>query len=186
MRAERDENSRMVICPHCQHVMLSQPVVCEGCGRMVNAPPRPTHVNQPTDETLVVKSGQLRATPRQQRVWRSAEVGQDAVVALHVNGKLLEVALEPGKLVLLGRFDPRSADSPAPDVDLETFGAFDAGVSRVHAALMMDNGCLMVKDAGSVNGTFVNNQRVNSNAWRMLRHQDELRLGMLGMTVSLD
>jgi len=48
------------------------------------------------------------------------------------------------------------------------------GVSRFHASLILDNGTLWLRDAGSRNGIFVNNQRVTDH--RALKVGDELTI----------
>jgi pSer/pThr/pTyr-binding forkhead associated (FHA) protein len=60
----------------------------------------------------------------------------------------------------------RSADN---DIVLE-----DDGVSRFHASLIMDNGTLWLRDAGSRNGLFVNGQRVTDH--RAMKVGDELTI----------
>ena len=48
------------------------------------------------------------------------------------------------------------------------------GVSRFHASLILDNGTLWLRDAGSRNGVFVNSQRVTDH--RALKVGDELTI----------
>lgn len=50
----------------------------------------------------------------------------------------------------------------------------DDGVSRFHASLIMDNGTLWLRDAGSRNGVFVNDQRVTDH--RALKVGDEVKI----------
>ena len=50
----------------------------------------------------------------------------------------------------------------------------DDGVSRFHASLILDNGTLWLRDAGSRNGVFVNGQRVTDH--RALKVGDELTI----------
>jgi pSer/pThr/pTyr-binding forkhead associated (FHA) protein len=50
----------------------------------------------------------------------------------------------------------------------------DAMVSRRHASIAPDAGALLLKDEGSSNGTFVNNQRIQQHR---LRPGDEIRIG---------
>ncbi len=54
----------------------------------------------------------------------------------------------------------------------------DITVSRVHAELRRGPAGLVVSDLGSLNGTYVNQQRVESAA---LRHGDELQIGRFRM-----
>lgn len=50
----------------------------------------------------------------------------------------------------------------------------DATVSRRHASLTLQAGAFLLRDEGSSNGTFVNNQRVQEH---LLRPGDEIRIG---------
>jgi ABC transport system ATP-binding/permease protein len=75
-----------------------------------------------------------------------------------------ELMLFPGQHIKLGR----SSDN---DVVLN-----DAGISRVHAAVDWNGGGFVLKDQGSINGTFVNTHRLQADA-RLLRDGDEITLG---------
>lgn len=50
----------------------------------------------------------------------------------------------------------------------------DEGISRIHAAVSVDNGVYYLSDAGSTNGTFANGDRVDKHA---LREGDKIQLG---------
>jgi pSer/pThr/pTyr-binding forkhead associated (FHA) protein len=50
-------------------------------------------------------------------------------------------------------------------------------VSRVHARLQVAAGQLLVQDTGTPNGTFVNNQKLEADAWKPLYHDDVISLG---------
>jgi pSer/pThr/pTyr-binding forkhead associated (FHA) protein len=51
----------------------------------------------------------------------------------------------------------------------------DAAVSRFHARLLFDNGSLWLRDAGSRNGVFVNDERLTDH--KDLRMGDVVRIG---------
>lgn len=72
-------------------------------------------------------------------------------------------------------------DSPA-DVELQ-----DASASARHAVLQGDptTGQAFVEDAGSRNGTFVNEQKLNKGDQRQLQDNDRLRLGSITLVVKL-
>ncbi len=56
-------------------------------------------------------------------------------------------------------------------------------VSRHHAAILVEEGFVAVRDFGSRNGTFVNGERVRTE--RELKNGDQLRLGPLEFEVQL-
>jgi hypothetical protein len=74
-------------------------------------------------------------------------------------------------------------DGEAADVDLTAFGAERHGVSRRHAALVHQNGALMVEDLNSAGGTRLNGLPLSRGARFRLRNNDELELGSLYITV---
>jgi CheY-like chemotaxis protein len=82
--------------------------------------------------------------------------------------------------VSIGR---EAIDSPNRHIDLETFGAFDKGVSRVHALFIRNGEKFMIKDAASSNGTFLNGTQVPEGDGVEIHSGDELRLGRLKMEI---
>ena len=56
-------------------------------------------------------------------------------------------------------------------------------ISRHHCVLLLDNGTLVVRDLGSRNGTFVNDERVSPE--RELNSGDRLKIGPLEFEVKL-
>jgi len=72
-----------------------------------------------------------------------------------------------GERTLIGR-------SPACDVFLD-----DVTVSRRHAELVRDGDTFIIRDLGSLNGTFVNRRRIDS---AVLEEDDELQIGKYRMT----
>jgi pSer/pThr/pTyr-binding forkhead associated (FHA) protein len=70
-----------------------------------------------------------------------------------------------------------------PDVDLSPFDAFTLGVSRLHAALRIINGEVVVADLGSSNGTRVNGQKIVPHVDYPINHGDVIALGKLKIQV---
>lgn len=84
--------------------------------------------------------------------------------------------------VSIGRFDPASGSFP--DVDLDSYGGLEKGVSRRHAKITRRGKGIFIEDLGSVNGTFLNQKKLTPYLPEVLRHGDELRLGKLVLQVS--
>ncbi len=78
----------------------------------------------------------------------------------------------------------RAVEDVQPDVDLTPFQAAELGVSRRHVKLTRQSATIMVQDLGSVNGTFLNGQKLLPYQPRVLRNEDELRLGHMTLRVS--
>ena len=70
-----------------------------------------------------------------------------------------------------------------PDVDLSPFDAFTLGVSRLHAALRIINGEVVVTDLGSSNGTRVNGQKIVPHVDYPINHGDVIALGKLKIQI---
>ncbi|MGQ9888927.1 MAG: FHA domain-containing protein [Aggregatilineales bacterium] len=98
-------------------------------------------------------------------------------------------------------FELRPQDSPRPlvigrkgndaglrvDVDLAHSGGEVLGVSRQHLAVRYDAQArvITVTDLGSVNGSYINGQRLHPGEVRALNHGDQLRLGKLVLLVTI-
>ena len=158
----------MVTCTACGHTMIGSPTICESCGIPL-APPN-SH-----DHTLVVRRDELEITP--QKTWQSAQIGESYTIKAHIGQALQIITLIPGLEVTLGREDP--AHKRNPDVDLTAYQAHEKGVSRFHAAICLKDDMVQVRDLESTNGSFLNNRRIFSNQWHIVRDRDELRLGNL-------
>lgn len=81
----------------------------------------------------------------------------------------------------LGRCDPVSCQYP--DIDFSPYAAHQKGVSRQHVVIHQAGQELLVKDMGSVNGTYLNGHRLISHQLYPLKDGDELILGMLMLQV---
>lgn len=99
-----------------------------------------------------------------------------------VRGQRMDVQypLYPGKNYL-GRTD----DKPV-DIDLEDQEAQDRiWTSRQHAVISFDDGKLTIEDLNSLNGTFVNRNRVHPGQLKALQPNDVIQVGTVHMKVVL-
>ena len=103
-------------------------------------------------------------------------------VRLEFAGYGERVDILPNQRTVVGRADSSAAN--VPDVDLSPFGAFDKGVSRIHAALIRQDATLTLLDLGSSNGTLINGRRVSPNQPRVVQDGDEITFGQLVARVS--
>lgn len=78
---------------------------------------------------------------------------------------------------IIGREDPVSGIFP--EIDLDPHGGHEGGVGRRHVRLFIRDDQLMVEDQDSVNGTFLNRQKLNAFQPKPLYDGDELRLGKI-------
>ena len=106
-------------------------------------------------------------------------------VYLHVHNSAqegLHIDLSGTEGFVLGRSDSKS--SYIPDVDLASFRALDKGVSRRHAAFVRFQGKLHIVDLSSVNGTFLNGNRLTPEMPYPLNAGDRLTLGELALVLA--
>ena len=96
------------------------------------------------------------------------------------SGRDVEVPLT--KEVSIGRVDGASAS--LPDVDLSKDGGLEKGVSRRHARIARRGNEVFVEDLGSMNGTFLNCEKLRPRISQALKSGDELQLGQLTLRVS--
>ncbi|MBZ0300454.1 MAG: FHA domain-containing protein [Anaerolineae bacterium] len=87
-------------------------------------------------------------------------------------------------VLVIGRIDPDTG--LRPDIDLSTFGAYENGVSRRHASIVLMNRGLYLLDEGTPNGTFLNERRLKPREPDALKYGDRVRLGRLVLEITLD
>ncbi len=150
-----------LICPYCGHVFLTTPVA--------------------TTRSL---EDQDTAEMRASR-WGNSRLGQRMQLVLRVMHDNAVYAFDPTQIevISLGRRDPRTSELPT--LDLEPHNGDELGVSRRHAHIrLMENNSLNILDQGSVNGTYLNGQRLIPHQPRILRDDDEVRVGRLILRVA--
>ncbi|MBD3287171.1 FHA domain-containing protein [candidate division KSB1 bacterium] len=94
-----------------------------------------------------------------------------------------EIVLPEKEEIVIGREDPVSA--VFPDIDTTIYGGEDDGVSRKHAKIYRDGDGYFIEDLHSVNSTFVNKSKVESEIPSPLTNGDEVMLGRLKFTVAI-
>lgn len=113
--------------------------------------------------------------------WGTATIGSDAQIKLHVKGMPQPILVTLERPLIVGRSDRET--NFEVDVDLTAYGAADLGVSRQHISIELLRKTVMLTDLSSTNGTFLNDQRVLPQQRRVVRDNDEIRLGKLVMHV---
>jgi CRP-like cAMP-binding protein len=81
----------------------------------------------------------------------------------------------------IGRSDP--VTGIRPDIDLSSIDQ-SRSVSRRHAKIIrQQEGYAILEDVGTVNGTFVNDQRIPTGVPVPIRHGDRVKIGLVEMKV---
>jgi hypothetical protein len=123
-------------------------------------------------------AGEIANFPR----WGTARLGGEQKLLLHIRGYDQPLVVSLSEEIILGRYDTTTGE--IPDVDLNDYGAEENGVSRRHAAIIVEDDVLKVLDLGSANATYINGQKLIVHQARILRDGDELRLGHLVIRVN--
>jgi pSer/pThr/pTyr-binding forkhead associated (FHA) protein len=146
-----------VFCNQCGHRNPTDSVFCSSCGGVLD---------RPADQTITLaKVDPLQDAPG---------TADDTVVELD--------QLPAGSAALVVRNGPQAGAAFGLDTAITRLGRHpdseiildDITVSRRHADIVRDSSSYVVHDAGSLNGTYVNAERVDQ---AVLRQGDELQVG---------
>jgi pSer/pThr/pTyr-binding forkhead associated (FHA) protein len=146
-----------VFCNQCGHRNASDSVFCSSCGALLD---------RPADQTITLaKVDPLQDAPGP---------ADDTVVSLgdlptEVASLVVRSGPQAGSTFPLS--DPLTRLGRHPDSEIMLD---DITVSRRHADIVRDEQGYTVRDAGSLNGTYVNLERVDETR---LRQGDELQIG---------
>ncbi len=165
----------MIECPTCKHREFVGTLFCSECGtRLITATQVPT-MGISRDKL----SNEAKAT--RPSMPHSPDLSTGALLGLKIvsSGQLLS---------LVGRDNytlGRSIEGQAvvPDVDLDQYEAYDAGISRMHAELRIAADGVYVVDLDSSNGTIVNGKRITAQEPEPINHGDILQLGRLRLQI---
>lgn len=185
-------------CPSCGHAAVPGGAFCENCGSALGqAAPVSPPVSPPVTPPAVpsVAGGQACANCGHQNMPGTgycencgAQLGQ--VVApppppqnfigghLVIQASNQTINIPPNKTeAFVGREDPVSGIFP--EIDLDPHGGHDSGVGRKHARLFLQGNQLMLEDLDSVNGTFLNKQKLAPRQPQPVNNGAELRFGKI-------
>jgi hypothetical protein len=146
-----------VYCPECGFQNLEAANYCTKCGALLHTP-------EPAEQTQTFSPEEVGDELDQLDDMR---VEGPALVVRSGGGRAGETFTPEGNRTTIGR-------SPDCPVFLD-----DVTVSRRHAVLVQRDGRWFVEDQGSLNGTFVNRERVESSE---LSDGDELQIGKYRLT----
>ena len=161
-----------VYCTQCGHANPEDARFCSNCGTPLTRsvpPPVPGVPGDPGDSTSTISLGAVEAGEGDTGDDLSAD--QAGVEALPPNTALLVVKRGPnaGSRFLLDSDSTTAGRHPESDIFLD-----DVTVSRRHAEFYRQGGRFTVRDVGSLNGTYVNRERIEETD---LSGGDEVQVG---------
>jgi non-specific protein-tyrosine kinase len=109
---------------------------------------------------------------------RTVEITGDGLV-IFVAGYQEPISVLVKDRVTVGRYKDNM--TPGAHVDLDRYGAFEAGVSREHIAVYREGMQYFIEDLGSINGTWVNGERIPANQKVAVEKGSEVVLGSLSI-----
>ena len=156
----------MQVCAQCKHSNPDSSRFCSNCGRALT-PARPS----PASETSTISIGGIDTPEAGERTEALTPADQAAVDALPAGSALLVVRRGPnsGSRFLLDSDVTTVGRHPGSDIFLD-----DVTVSRRHAEFRRTPDGFAVRDVGSLNGTYVNRERIDEVG---LAGGDEVQIG---------
>src|SRR5262249_48342904 len=121
---------------------------------------------------------QAPPAPPAPRVSSLAPEERPKLIVVHGQKTNVEFVIYDGDNII-GRFDEKPVD-----IDLVDQESPDkVRTSRQHACITWDNGAMFIQDLHSVNGTFVNRNRLAPEEKRQLRNGDYIQAGLVLLQV---
>ena len=115
----------------------------------------------------------------QPQKWSPHRQGPPNTVFLRIENGAQEHEVPLNSPVRLGR----EASESYVTLDLSQAGGAEKGVSRSHALIMKHEDAVVIVDSGSMNGTYVNAQRVEPFVPTKIKNGDYVHLGQLMVQV---
>jgi hypothetical protein len=165
------------ICPVCQTKNKLEAIVCEHCGATLD--------NSFLNSGLKTKTTDMQAlTPETIRNWSFKEavipVAPESGIAVYIEGESKPAYVGSQGEFVLGRKSETTAELL---VDLAPFRGYSLGLSRRHVVIRRTKGGYEVLDLGSVNGTWLNEERLLPHTSYPLPSGSHLRLGRMHIFV---
>jgi FHA domain/zinc-ribbon domain len=158
-----------VYCTQCGHANAEGAHFCTNCGTPLTRGVPPV-MGESSDSTSTMSLSAIEAAVEAEQGEEPA-ADQLGVESLPVNTALLLVRRGPnaGSRFLLDRRTTTAGRHPESDIFLD-----DVTVSRSHGEFYRHGAQVSVRDAGSLNGTYVNRQRIDEAT---LSNGDEVQIG---------
>jgi hypothetical protein len=159
----------MLFCTQCGHENPDDARFCANCGAALSRPGQPVAPERPVDSTSTISISGLEAM-------------EPATVDDDVADQAAIESLPPGSGLLVVRRGPNAGSRFLLDAEVTTAGRHpesdifldDVTVSRRHAEFRRGPEGYTVADVGSLNGTYVNRDRIDEVA---LQGGDEVQIG---------
>jgi pSer/pThr/pTyr-binding forkhead associated (FHA) protein len=162
----------MPFCTQCGHSNTDDARFCSSCGAALKPTAGASSAPSPGEtSTITINAGFEPGEGDKERSEALSTADQAAVDALPPGSALLVVRRGPnsGSRFLLDSDTTTAGRHPSSDIFLD-----DVTVSRRHAEFRRDTYGVKVRDVGSLNGTYVNRDRIDEV---QLNNGDEVQIG---------
>lgn len=169
---------------------IEDEVIAAGADVFLSKPVNASELGDVVAAFIERRRGHIGAAPRQQNqtkalndtetARRLGTVRDDTVAIIVANQVDQPFSISLRRPMTFGRADNGRS---VTHIDLSRFNADNYGVSRVHMIMMYKDGKVYVEDAGSMNGTFINEERLKPHHPVQLHSGQEIRIGRLPMRV---
>jgi hypothetical protein len=162
------------VCPVCKHKNELEALVCGNCGAALDDPFMDPGARTKTTDMQALD----QETIRDWSIDRAAI--PESGIAVYVEGAVSPAYVDSGREFVIGR-----KAEPTSDVsfDLSALGGYHLGLSRRHAMIRQTEHGYEVLDLGSVNGTWLDDERLIPQKAYPLASGSHLRLGRMRLFV---
>jgi len=165
----------MPVCPACGHNNSFGALICAKCYALLVD----LDISQ-SSSTIPPAAEQDVKLPAIHPSTTPDLMGQNSV-ALYINRSPDPLIVEIQTQAILGR-SSTSANSQ-PRIDLTPYGAFERGVSRMHAVIRRTDKGMSIEDLASSNGTWLNGTRLQAYTPNIVKSGDHLQIGHMHIEV---
>ncbi|MEM7033076.1 MAG: FHA domain-containing protein [Chloroflexota bacterium] len=168
----------MIKCTFCYSMNVDNTIFCDGCGTFL------LDVDDPETDELKKKAEKSKIGSATGTLQMPSGNGLEPInVRLKIENGAREIEARLDRSLHMGRLDPLSDNYP--EIDLTEVGGIEKGVSRRHAKLLSQNEDLIIEDLGSINGTFINGQKLAPYSAEVVQDGDLVHLGELLIQVNI-
>lgn len=163
--------ANQITCTKCGAIAPTNLAECPNCGTKLNgldALARTVLVPQDEEELITHLHN------------RRAYFGRVMQLVLYVLETDARIVCDLEHYLTLGR---EPGDTPENHLDLSDHNASQLGVSRRHARFIRSSVTVMIEDLGTLNGTFINGEKLAPGHTHVVCDGDELRLGAMIMAI---
>ena len=162
------------VCPICKHKNDLEAVICGNCGAALEDPFM--------DPGAKTKTSDMPAlSPERMRAWSIDEAGVPVNgIAIYLEGAFSPAYIDSRQEFVLGRKVEGTSEGL---LDLAPFGGYHLGLSRRHVVIRRTEEGYQLIDLGSVNGTWLNDERLVPHQAYPLASGSHLRLGSMRLFV---